>query len=135
MGGLTRSDRDPRRGPSEHRQLGRLWAHDAHDDDHHDDDDDETTLTTTTIPATTTTTIPGTTNMTQAGSTTTTEPGTTTTTAGGQRSAAGPTTTAARPTSTLPHTGGGPNTNTIGVAVLILLAGALATMVARRQVS
>jgi LPXTG-motif cell wall-anchored protein len=90
------------------------------------------TTTTTTIPGTTTT-IPGTTT-TQPGSTTT-DPGTTTTTIAGPTTTtiAGPTTTAARPTSTLPHTGASSSTNTIGVAVLILLAGAFATLVARRQ--
>ena len=108
------------------------------------------TTTTTTQPETTTTTQPETTTTTQPETTTTqadttttqpetttttTEPGTTTTTTGGgtTTSIAGTTTTPPRPPSTLPHTGGGLNSNLIGVAVLILLAGSLAALVARRQ--
>ena len=139
-----------------HLQLGRLRAVDP--DDHHVDDDDHrptTTTTTTTAPTTTTTARrprrptrvrrprpPGRRRRRPArrprrrGATTTTSGATTTTAAGVTTTTiAGPTTTAARATSTLPHTGGGPNTNVIGAAVLILLAGALATMVARRQAS
>ncbi len=109
-----------------------------------------TAATTTTTAATTTTTAQATTTTTMGGATTTTQAPTTTaetttsvasstsvgdTTTTGQPTTTEPggTTTVVAPTSTLPSTGGGLNSNVLAAAVLTLLAGALALVVARRQ--